>query len=65
MIFLYQGSDEQPTKRQANDQNSSKKKRTKVIDMILENAPKDGKEIFYCSSEETFSDYSSASYHSV
>lgn len=33
--------------------------------MILENAPKDGKESFYCSSEETFSDYSSASYHSV
>ncbi|GFS82950.1 retinoblastoma-binding protein 5 homolog [Nephila pilipes] len=29
------------SKRQASDQNSSKKKRTKIIDMILENAPKD------------------------
>ena len=32
--------------------------------MILENAPKDGKENFHDSSEETFSDNSN-SYHSV
>ncbi|GFQ76533.1 uncharacterized protein TNCT_428042 [Trichonephila clavata] len=33
--------EEVQSKRQSSDQNSSKKKRTKIIDMILENAPKD------------------------
>lgn len=30
--------------------------------MVLENAPKDGKQSLYDSSEETYSDYSETSY---